>query len=134
MKEDEFMQVQSNATGSKLSRYFKNLGIVLGINCILAGIIMVIGHFLLKTEFSGGTFSNAMFAISVLYMLYCYGIFLGDINSRLDSSNLELSSTNFNGKKKSQRLTDGFSRTESIFAAASYMVATIGIAFLAALI
>lgn len=135
------MQKQNNNTiekeftlKNKIFTYFQGFVKAVVINCFVAGVLLAVSHFAFHSKYSTAAYSNAMFMIAVLYMIYCFTIFQGDLNSRVDSSNLELTSTRFGRSGSSQMIRDKFSRGESIMIIGSYTLATLGIAYLMAII
>jgi len=121
---------KNNPLKEKLFVYLKGLVKALIINGIIAGVFMIIGYFIFHSKFSTAAYSNALFLVAVFYMIYCYAVFQGDLNSRLDSSNLEMTSTRVGRNGSSQMIRDKFSRGESMVVIGSYTFATLGLAYL----
>ena len=119
----------------KVTNYLKGLVIVLVLNVILAAIITLIGTRFFHVALSKGSFSNGMFMASLPIMLYCYGLFTGDVSDHiLDSSNYEYTPRNLDEGKNSQRLMDAFNRSEQMFIGGSYLIACFVAAYIVAVI
>ena len=128
-------EVKEVTLKKKIINYFKGLIIVLTLNVILAAIITLIGTRYFHVAMSKESFSNGMFMASLPIMLYCYGLFNGDVSDRMvDSSNYEYTPRNFDKRNNSQRLMDAFNRSEQMFIGGSYLIASLVAAYIVAVI
>lgn len=118
----------------RLYTYLKGLVIATVINCSVGGVFLAVGHFAFHAELSFASYSNAMFMVAIIYMLYGNAVFQGDLNARLDSSNLEYTPIRFDKNGGIQSIRDKFSRGESIMIVGSYILVTLGISYLLAII
>ena len=119
---------------SRVIFYFYKMALTAIISSAVAGLSLVLLHYGFGTVISTENFSDVLFAVAALYMIYCYALFKGDLSSKVDISNLEITSVKPGRLGRSRRMQDMYTRSTGILVSASYTMILLGLAYVAAIL